>query len=144
MAHSINDIVARNLAYFMERSVEYKNANALGNTDGLSPNTVRHLLGKKQRTVTAKKPVGYPTLDKLVAVAGRLKIEVWQLLHPEIELVMAQLDAYKQMEKTLKESAAEHTRSVDGTPPPTSHGRQEKKRTPPHRQQEKRKIPHEA
>lgn len=83
----LNQVVARNLRYFMERSADCKNPNALSvkSRGAVSPQTVRNLTDPKQRPTTTEKFAGYPTIDKLAVVAGLLGVEVWELLHPDVE-----------------------------------------------------------
>ena len=95
-------IVAKNLAYFMGRSEHYKNANAIAVKAKIAPNSVRNLLDPKKRTVTADKPDGVPQLDTIQKVAEVLAVEVWQLLHPDIEKAIRQQEMYKQIEKSYK------------------------------------------
>ena len=88
--------LAHNLRYFMSRKESlYKNANALGVAAKIAPNTVRHLLGTIPRTLGKKKPVGYPTLDKLEAIAKVLNCDVWHLLHPDIEKFIREQKFYE-------------------------------------------------
>jgi hypothetical protein len=95
-------IVAKNLKYFMGRSESYGNANALAVKAKVAPNSVRNLIDPKKRTVTADKPNGAPQLDTIQKCADALGIEVWQLLHPDIESAIRQQEMYKQIENSYK------------------------------------------
>lgn len=99
---SLSALVAKNLQYFMDRSESYGNAHALGVKAKVAPNSVRNLLDPKKRTVTADKPEGAPQLDTLHKIAQALNIEVWQLLHPDIESAIRQQEMYKQIERSYK------------------------------------------
>lgn len=99
---SLSQIVAKNLAYFMDRSAGLKTANALAVKAKVAPNSVRNLLDPKKRTVTADKPDGVPQLDTINKVAEALGVEVWKLLHPEIESALHQSERLKVIESNLK------------------------------------------
>jgi hypothetical protein len=88
------EIIAENLGYFMNRiDCEYPNANALGKAAKVSPNTVRNLRHPERRTKTIKKGQGYPTVDKLEALAAKLpKCETWMLLHPELRRALRAME----------------------------------------------------
>ncbi len=83
----LNEIVSDNLRFFMKRSANCQNANALAvaSRGRVSAGTVRNLLDKRKRTTTLEKQEGYPQLDTVAAVAEVLGREVWELLHPDIE-----------------------------------------------------------
>lgn len=92
-------LIARNLKFFMSReNCPYPNPNALGVAAKIAPNTVRNLLDPTKRTTTTEKPDGYPTLDKLGAIAEKLGIQVWELLHPDIERSLRERDMYRTIE----------------------------------------------
>lgn len=92
----LSAVLSRNLKYFMSlKSSTYRNANSLGKAARVSPNTVRNFLEPKRRTTTIWKPDGYPTLDKLEAIAKALDCAVWELLHPDIEKVKREAEFYK-------------------------------------------------
>lgn len=101
----LNQIVAHNLRFFMDRHPLLKNANALGKDAGVAPNSIRNLLDNKKRTVTTAKPVGYPTLDLLQKIAVRLGCGVWQLLHPDIEKTIREQEMLKKIEQNYKQIA---------------------------------------
>lgn len=104
---NINEILARNLKFFMARpSSLYRTANSLAG-DGISANTVRNLLDPKKRTTTLDKPVGYPTLDKLAALAGKLGCEAWELLHPDIEQSLRERAMYKNIQANFHKAQTE-------------------------------------
>ena len=95
MAKDLHQVLTDNLRYFMRReSSLYKTPNALGIAAGIAPNTVANLLHPEKRTVTSSKPKGYPTLDKLQAIATALGCEVWELLHPDIERSVREREMY--------------------------------------------------
>src|SRR5262245_33621312 len=97
-------VIAGNLKYFMQRPGSlYKTANALGVAAKVAPNTVRNLLDPRKRTVTSTKPEGYPTLDKLEALALRLGCEVWELLHPDLERSIREREMYSKIEHDYAE-----------------------------------------
>lgn len=101
---TINEIVAKNIRFFMSRpSSVYRTANSLAG-DGLAANTVRNLLDPKKRTTTLDKPVGYPTLDKLATIATKLGCEVWELLHPDIEQSLRERAMYRSIRKDFLET----------------------------------------
>lgn len=79
------------------------NANALAVAAEIAPNTVRNLMNPKKRTVTVDKPEGYPTLDKLEAIAKVIPCEVWELLHPDIERSIRQTKMYSSIETAFKD-----------------------------------------
>jgi len=99
----LNAVVARNLRYFMERSADCKNPNALSvrSKGAVSPQTVRNLTDPRQRPTTTDKFVGYPNLDKLAVVAETLGVEVWELLHPNIEQARRAKELYERLEATF-------------------------------------------
>jgi hypothetical protein len=109
----LNLILANNLRFFMQRSKLYKNANALGVAAKVAPNTVRNLLDPKKRTVTAEKPEGFPNIDKLVPIAQALNCQVWELLHPDIELAMKQRAFYKQAGSAFKADEKERNKETN-------------------------------
>lgn len=92
-------VLAHNLKFFMSRTDDYQNANALGVAAGVSPNFVRYLLDPKKRTTTTEKPQGSPTLDKLDAIAGKLGCQVWELLHPNVERSFHEREMYGKIEQ---------------------------------------------
>lgn len=101
-------IVAKNLRYFMDLS-HYKNPNALATKAKIAPNSVRNLLDPLRRTVTDNKPIGAPQLDTLEKIAAILNIDVWKLLHPDIERALREEAFYRRIEqdyKSLKGDAA--------------------------------------
>ena len=101
--NDLRAVVARNLGFFMNRpGCQYPNANALGIAAKVSPNTIRYLLHPSRRPVTASKPDGYPTLDKLEKIAQKLTCEVWELLHPNIEKSIRERAMYKKLEQDFK------------------------------------------
>lgn len=96
-------LLAKNLRYFMGREKSlYRNANALGKAAKIAPNTVRNLLGTIKRTTTEDKPEGYPTLDKLEAIAKALGCQVWELLHPDVEKSKREKEFYEAMLANFK------------------------------------------
>ena len=99
----LRTVIAANLKYFMGREGSpYRNANALATAAKVAPNTVRNLLDPKKRTVTAEKPEGYPTLDKLEAIAGILGIDVWELLHPDVDTAIKAREFYAKLERDFR------------------------------------------
>lgn len=106
-------ILSENLRYFMQREdCAYPNPNALATaTKGaVSANTVRNILNPKKRTTTATKPDGVPTLDKLEALAKKLpKCEMWMLVHPELQRVLAALEMYGKIEADYSQRHPEQT-----------------------------------
>ena len=104
---SLNRVLAKNLAYFMARTESLGNANALGLKAKIAPNTVSNLLRPHRRTVTDTKPEGYPTLDKLARIAAALGIEVWELLHPDIEKSLREREMYRALEKDFRRITSE-------------------------------------
>lgn len=93
----LNLILAHNLDFFMKRSELYTTPRALGIAAGVAPNTVSNYLDHKKRTVTAEKPEGFPTLDRLANLASRLECEVWELLHPDIERSIREREMYSKI-----------------------------------------------
>lgn len=92
-------LLAKNLQFFMQRpGCLYPNANALGKAAGISPSSVRHYLEPHKRPASTRKPVGFPTLDKLAAIAEKLGVEVWELLHPDIERSLSEREMYRRIE----------------------------------------------
>lgn len=120
----LNEIIAHNLRWFMDRDdCLYDNPNALAVATGkrVSPSFIRYLLDPKRRTVTTNKPQGYPTLDKLEALAAKLpRCEAWMLIHPDIERAMramemdakiqSEYDAGKKKQAKKEERASETQR----------------------------------
>lgn len=104
-AIDLRHTLAENLRFFMGKSESYGNANRLGTALSISPNTVRNLLNPKQRPVTADKPEGYPTLDTLLKIAGRLDCQVWELLHPDIQRSIREREMYERIESDYQERA---------------------------------------
>lgn len=103
------DIIGDNLRFFMARSTNCKNPNALhqeARRQGkrISANTVRYLLDNSKRTTTTEKPEGYPTLDKLEVATEVLGIQVWELLHPDIERSLKERDYYARSEQSFAET----------------------------------------
>jgi hypothetical protein len=71
-------ILRNNLQFFMRLpGCHLRNANALAVKAKVAPNTVRNILEPGRRTVTTKKPLGFPTLDKLERLSDALGCEVW-------------------------------------------------------------------
>lgn len=96
------EILAKNLRFFMNRpGALHRNPNALAVASGLAANSVRNYLQPKRRAVVTKKGVGYPTMDKLAAIAGALGCEVWELMHPDIERSLRERDMYKRIETSF-------------------------------------------
>jgi hypothetical protein len=108
----LNLILAHNLRFFMRRSDQYQNANALGVAANISPNTVRNYLDPKKRTVTTEKPEGFPTIDKLASLSEKLGCQVWELLHPDIERSLREREMYGKIEQDFIVRA----KSGDGVP----------------------------
>lgn len=95
----INQVVAENLNYFMQRAgSEYRNANALGDAADVAPNTIRYYLHPKKRPLSSAKGAGYPVLDTLARLAGKLGCEVWELLHPDLARSFREREMYKTVE----------------------------------------------
>lgn len=95
----LSALLAKNLQFFMQRSgCPYPNANALGKAAGISPSSVRHYLEPQKRPASTRKPVGFPTLDKLAAIADKLGVDVWELLHPDIERSLSEREMYRRIE----------------------------------------------
>jgi hypothetical protein len=97
----LQQIVSENLKYFMGRDDSlYHNPNSLSSATkdstgkaAVTPNTIRNLLKPTKRPVTTSKPAGYPTLDKLEALAKKLpKCEAWMLLHPDIKRALRAME----------------------------------------------------
>ena len=101
----LNLVLAHNLRFFMDRHTLYKNPNALGIAAGIAPNTVRNFLDHKKRTTTTEKAEGFPTLDRLAALADKLGCQVWELLHPDIERSIKEREFYQRIEANYKNLA---------------------------------------
>ena len=96
---SLPEILSKNLRFFMKaEGCLYPNANALGKAADVAANTVRNMLDPEKRTVTAEKPLGYPTLDNLEKIAKKLNLEVWELLHPDIEQSIRERKMYQSIQ----------------------------------------------
>lgn len=101
--NDLRQVVAQNLRYFMGlESCPYATANALAVAAKVAPNTVRNYLDPTKRTVTTGKPDGYPTLDKLKALADALGREPWELLHPDIQRSLSEREMYKTIESDFQ------------------------------------------
>lgn len=113
----LSEVLARNLKYFMKLpGCPYPTANALAVAAGISPNTVRYYMDPRKRPPTTDKAQGFPTLDKLEILAGRLGRDTWELLHPDIERSVRERDFYKQIESDFKVRAT-GTSDLDRTFP---------------------------
>lgn len=99
----INAIIAKNLRFLMDRpGSTLSNPTSLGKAAGVAANTVANLLDARKRTTTSAKPVGYPTLDKLVRIARALNVQVWEILHPDIERSLREREFYARIERDFK------------------------------------------
>lgn len=102
---TLAEMVAQNLQYLMDRpGCPYPNANALGVAAGISPATVRNILNPAARPYepqSKKKKTGYPTLDNLELIAGKLGCDVYLLLHPNISRALEEKEMYKMLERTF-------------------------------------------
>lgn len=117
MHRDLNQILADNLKFFMERDgSSYKNPNSLAVAAKLSANTVRNLLTPSRRTTTATKPNGYPTLDKLERVSTALECQVWELLHPDLPRSIREREMYESIERDWAQRKAEMTASKPANP----------------------------
>lgn len=105
----LRQVIAQNLRYFMRRpDCQHRTPNALALAAGLAPNTVYNFLDPKRRTVTTRKPEGFPTLDKLEALAAKLpKCETWMLLHPDIQRALREIELYAGIERDYAARTAE-------------------------------------
>ncbi len=99
----INAILAKNIRFFMK--LKKTNPNALAIKEQLSANTIRNAINYKARP-KADNEVGYPTLGKLELLATRLGVEVWELLHPDIEKSLREREFYRKMEADFAEIQA--------------------------------------
>lgn len=100
---TLAEILAKNLAFFMAKEgCLYGNANSLGEAAKVSPGSVRNLLDPKKRTVTLKKPEGFPQLDTVAKLAQKLNVEVWELFHPDIKKSLRERAMYAQIESSFK------------------------------------------
>lgn len=108
MQRDLNQILATNLKFFMERDGSaYKNPNSLAIAAKLSANTVRNFLTPSRRTTTATKPKGYPTLDKLERVCHVLGCQVWELLHPDLARSLREREMYQSIERDWQKRESE-------------------------------------
>ena len=99
--NDLNGILARNLAYFMEKSESYKNPHALGKKANVAPNTVGNYLDHTKRTTTSGKLEGFPTVDILARLADALGCQVWELLHPNLSRAITEREMYKRIEASF-------------------------------------------
>lgn len=110
----LNAILARNLHFWMSReNALYKNANALGVAAGIAANTVRNYLEPTKRRSVTDKGEGFPTVDKLAALASKLGCEVWELLHPDIEQSIREREMYKKVEADFKRIQEQANRAAE-------------------------------
>jgi hypothetical protein len=113
----LNAILAKNLDYMMKREGSlYTTANALGVAAGIAANSVRNYLDPTRRTVTAEKPEGFPTLDKLQALATKLNCAVWELLHPDIERSLREREMYRKVEADFERIKQDAKTAADSKP----------------------------
>jgi hypothetical protein len=113
----LNAILAKNLDYMMKRPGSlYPNANSLSVAAGIAANTVRNYLDPTRRTVTSDKPEGFPTLDKLQALASKLNCAVWELLHPDIERSLREREMYRKVEADFDRIQNEAKSAADAKP----------------------------
>jgi hypothetical protein len=113
----LNAILAKNLDYMMKREGSlYTTANALGVAAGIAANSVRNYLDPTRRTVTAEKPEGFPTLDKLQALATKLNCAVWELLHPDIERSLREREMYRKVEADFERIKQDAKTAADAKP----------------------------
>jgi len=87
---ALRERIADNLHAFMQAPGSlYTSAHALSvATKGrVSAQTIRNLLLPEQRVLAAGRQAGYPRLDTLSEVLMPLRREVWELLHPDINIV---------------------------------------------------------
>lgn len=110
-SRDLRAIIAENLRFFMDREDSlYRNANALSIAAKMSANSVRNILDPDRRPTTTEKGEGYPLLDTLAAIAGALGVQVWELLHPDIQRSMRERDLYRTVESGFPKQ--------DRSPPP--------------------------
>lgn len=99
----LRQVIATNLRYFMGlENCPYKTPNSLAVAAKVAPNTVYNLLDATRRTTTARKPNGYPTLDKLEDIAAVLGCEAWELMHPDLPRSLREREMYKTIESDFQ------------------------------------------
>lgn len=99
----LRQVVAQNLRHFMGlENCPYRTPNALALAAKVAPNTVYNFLDARRRTTTARKPNGFPTLDKIEALAEALGCETWELLHPDLPRSLREREMYKTIESDFQ------------------------------------------
>lgn len=102
---SINQVVAENLAYRMEKAG--MSQSSLAAKAGVSQKTISNYLNPEQRTEGSKGKQGSPKLWELERVAQALGVEVWELTRRMTERERAMYDAIEKAYRGLVESTVD-------------------------------------
>lgn len=102
---SINQVVAENLAYRMEKAG--MSQSSLAAKAGVSQKTISNYLNPEQRTEGSKGKQGSPKLWELERVAQALGAEVWELTRRMTERERAMYDAIEKAYRGLVESTVD-------------------------------------
>lgn len=94
---SINDVLARNLAYFMEK--QGLTQTALAKRSGVKQNTISIYLDPSKRKPGVRGKEASAKLTEVAMLAEGLKIEPWELIR---NLSQKERDAYTQIESAFR------------------------------------------
>ena len=76
-------VLSENLAALLDRpGTPFRSPTDFARQAKVAPNTVSYLLDPSRKPTTTRKKQGYPTLDVLMRIAGKLGIPLWALVHP--------------------------------------------------------------
>ena len=94
----VNQVLAKNLKAAIERKFDGKvNQSALARLSGVSQKTISNILSAADPTPGETPPS--PSLYTLEALAEKLGVAVWELVHPDPEKARREQDFYRKIEE---------------------------------------------
>jgi transcriptional regulator with XRE-family HTH domain len=98
----INQILARNLKAAIERKYGEINQSQLARDSGVPQTTISLILTPERRTPLASGELPSPTLSKIAALAAKLDVNLWELLHPDPAKARREQDFYEKLEENFR------------------------------------------
>jgi transcriptional regulator with XRE-family HTH domain len=82
MAKSVNDVLAENIARYMEANPELGTQARLAARSGVDQKTISNYLNPQRRLATAAGRPGSAKLSEVEKIAAAFGLEAWELIKP--------------------------------------------------------------